>query len=98
MGGARTTETAMNDDTTNLDGGPGPGTATLTDRLSDRERQVLAHYAQGFTYFQIGRRLGITRHTVDTYVRRVRAKTGVTTGAGLVRLGLGLTGRTGPDR
>ncbi|WP_322748468.1 MULTISPECIES: helix-turn-helix transcriptional regulator [unclassified Frankia] len=59
-------------------------------RLSPRERDVLAHFARGFTYSQIGRRLGIADSTVDTYIRRVRAKTGVVNSAELVRLGLKL--------
>ncbi|HET8658087.1 MAG TPA: helix-turn-helix transcriptional regulator [Micromonosporaceae bacterium] len=56
--------------------------------LSAREKEVVVHLSRGLTYFQIGRQLGITAWTVDTYLRRVRAKTGATTGADLVRLGL----------
>jgi DNA-binding NarL/FixJ family response regulator len=43
-------------------------------RLSPRERQVLRHIAHGLTHSQIARRLEISRHTVDTYVKRIRAK------------------------
>jgi DNA-binding CsgD family transcriptional regulator len=45
--------------------------------LSPQERQVLAHMADGLTYSAIARRMQISRHTVDTYFRRIRAKTGV---------------------
>ncbi|MDQ0785204.1 DNA-binding CsgD family transcriptional regulator [Streptomyces sp. B3I8] len=45
--------------------------------LSLRERQVLAHMANGLTYSAIAKRMQISRHTVDTYFRRIRAKTGV---------------------
>ncbi|MEV8517860.1 LuxR C-terminal-related transcriptional regulator [Dactylosporangium sp. NPDC051484] len=42
--------------------------------LSEREEQVLHQVASGLTHGQIASRLGITRHTVDTYVKRIRAK------------------------
>ncbi|WP_239334920.1 response regulator transcription factor [Frankia sp. CiP3] len=57
-------------------------------QLSSREKDVLAHFARGLTYSQIGRKLGIAVSTVDTYMRRVRAKTGAVNTAELVRLGL----------
>ena len=63
--------------------------------LSDRESQVLILFADGFTYGQIGRRMGISARTVDTYLRRIRAKTGAVSGAELVRLGLRLSPRDG---
>ncbi|WP_307630720.1 response regulator transcription factor [Streptomyces turgidiscabies] len=44
--------------------------------LSPREEEVLAHLAQGCTYRMIARRMGLSPHTVDTYVRRLRGKTG----------------------
>lgn len=44
--------------------------------LSRQERQVLAHMADGLTYYAIAKRMQISRHTVDTYFRRIRAKTG----------------------
>ncbi|MFC5955320.1 response regulator transcription factor [Streptomyces pratens] len=44
--------------------------------LSPREKEVLAHLAQGCTYRIIARRMGLSPHTVDTYVRRLRSKTG----------------------
>jgi DNA-binding NarL/FixJ family response regulator len=42
--------------------------------LSEREEQVLHHVARGLTHGQIATRLGLTRHTIDTYVKRIRAK------------------------
>ncbi|MET7614782.1 helix-turn-helix transcriptional regulator [Streptomyces seoulensis] len=45
--------------------------------FSDREREVLFYIAEGFTYVATARRLGLSPHTVDTYVRRIRAKSGV---------------------
>ncbi|MDQ0785254.1 DNA-binding CsgD family transcriptional regulator [Streptomyces sp. B3I8] len=44
--------------------------------LSRRERQVLAHMADGLTYDEIAQHMALSRHTVDTYIRRIRAKTG----------------------
>ena len=58
--------------------------------LSPREQQVLLHFSDGLTYVQISRRLGISSSTVDTYLRRIRAKTGAELGADLVRLGMAL--------
>ncbi|MFD9304068.1 response regulator transcription factor [Streptomyces sp. NPDC060048] len=53
-----------------------------------RERQVLALLAGGETYCGIGRRLGISPHTVDTYLRRLRDKTGTVNRTQLVVLAL----------
>ncbi|MCX5383337.1 LuxR C-terminal-related transcriptional regulator [Streptomyces sp. NBC_00083] len=53
--------------------------------LSAREHQVLRLLARGLTHDQTARRLGISCHTVDTYVKRVRGKLGVGTKAELVR-------------
>ncbi|MEU8774268.1 helix-turn-helix transcriptional regulator [Streptomyces sp. NPDC048606] len=47
--------------------------------LSRREREVLVHLAEGHTYCKIARRMGLSVHTVDTYLRRIRGKTGATT-------------------
>jgi DNA-binding NarL/FixJ family response regulator len=56
--------------------------------LSEREFQVLHHIARGFTHGQIATRLGISPHTVDTYVKRVRAKLGVGNKAELTTVAL----------
>jgi DNA-binding NarL/FixJ family response regulator len=53
--------------------------------LSVRERQVLQHIAAGYTHGQVARRLGISPHTVDTYVKRIRAKLALGNKADLTR-------------
>lgn len=58
-------------------GDQNPASASIRDlmrQLSARERQVLGHVASGLTHQQIGRALGISQHTVDTYVKRIRTK------------------------
>ncbi|MEV5990235.1 helix-turn-helix transcriptional regulator [Streptomyces sp. NPDC052115] len=56
--------------------------------LSHRERQVLAHIAAGLSHKQVARRLGISVHTVSTYLRRIRTKRTAPTVAHLIRLSL----------
>ena len=56
--------------------------------LSEREDQVLRQIAHGLTHGQIATRLGISPHTVDTYVKRIRAKLGVGNKAELTRVAL----------
>jgi DNA-binding NarL/FixJ family response regulator len=53
--------------------------------LSEREKQVLHYIASGYTHGQAARRLGISPHTVDTYVKRIRAKLAVGNKAELTR-------------
>ncbi|WP_329566395.1 response regulator transcription factor [Kitasatospora sp. NBC_01266] len=53
-------------------------TAISGPALAPREQEVLALLAQGETYGAIARRLGVSPHTVDTYLRRLRSKTGTT--------------------
>ncbi|MFC0527556.1 helix-turn-helix transcriptional regulator [Phytohabitans kaempferiae] len=67
-------------------------------RLSRRESQVLRQLAHGLTHGQIARRLGISPHTVDTYVKRIKAKLGVGNKAELTRAALlgWLPGESGP--
>lgn len=55
------------------------------DSLSPRELQVLHYIAKGMTHSQISRRLDISHHTVDTYVKRIRAKIGAGNKAELTR-------------
>jgi DNA-binding NarL/FixJ family response regulator len=70
----------------------GASVATRADttghQLSDREDQVLRQIARGLTHGQIATRLGISPHTVDTYVKRIRAKLGVGNKAELTRAAL----------
>ncbi len=54
--------------------------------LSRREREVLALLARGETYGTIARHMGLSPHTVDTYLRRLRDKTGATNRTQLVCL------------
>ena len=56
--------------------------------LSEREEQVLRQIAHGFTHGQVATRLGISPHTVDTYVKRIRSKLGVGNKAELTRAAL----------
>jgi DNA-binding CsgD family transcriptional regulator len=58
--------------------------------LSPREQEVLRHIADGFTHGQAAYRIGISHHTVDTYVKRIRVKLGVGNKAQLVRAALAL--------
>jgi DNA-binding CsgD family transcriptional regulator len=54
--------------------------------LTPRELQVLWHVAQGSTYARTARCMGISVHTVDAYLRRIRGKLGVATRAEMIRL------------
>ncbi|MEV0232203.1 response regulator transcription factor [Nonomuraea sp. NPDC050786] len=71
-------------DTASLAGMSEPATLAL----SEREQQVLRRISQGLTHSQIATRLGISRHTVDTYVKRIRAKLGAGNKAELTRAAL----------
>ncbi|WP_029891367.1 response regulator transcription factor [Polycyclovorans algicola] len=57
---------------------PTPGPEDPTTSLSDREREVLNLLAKGFAYQEIAELLGISTHTVRTYVRRLYEKLQVT--------------------
>ncbi|MEV4706181.1 response regulator transcription factor [Actinoplanes sp. NPDC049316] len=67
-----------------------------TQHLSEREEQVLRQISCGLTHGQIATRLGISPHTVDTYVKRIRAKLGAGNKAELTRAALlgGMVGDT----
>ncbi|GAB2611704.1 DNA-binding response regulator [Paractinoplanes abujensis] len=56
--------------------------------LSPREQSIVGLVAQGLTHEQIGRRLLISKHTVDTYVKRARTKLGAGNKADLTRAAL----------
>ncbi len=50
-----------------------PGPVAVPDAealLSPQERQVLTYSAKGFSFEEIARMLGVSRHTVMTYVKR----------------------------
>lgn len=58
-------------------GGPAAGEAPASRpeaSLSPREAEVLQLVAKGFSYEEIAGRLGVSRHTVLTFVRRIYAK------------------------
>jgi DNA-binding CsgD family transcriptional regulator len=61
-----------------------------TSQLSPREREVLEHVSNGLTYGQIAHRMGVSHYTVDTYLHRIRVKTGATSTAQLTRLAMHL--------
>lgn len=44
---------------------------------SPREKQITEYLVMGHTYGSIAHRLGISPHTVDTYVRRIKVKLSV---------------------
>jgi DNA-binding NarL/FixJ family response regulator len=67
---------------------PAERTEASGHHLSEREEQVLRQISRGLTHGQIATRLGISPHTVDTYVKRIRAKLGVGNKAELTRAAL----------
>ncbi|MGW2563010.1 response regulator transcription factor [Streptomyces sp. NPDC001514] len=66
------------------------GPAAARSVLAPRERETLRHIAQGCTYLQTARHMGVSRHTVDAYLRRIRAKLGISSTAELTRLAVSL--------
>ncbi len=58
------------------------------DRLSDREQSVVVLTARGFNGPEIGRQLGITAKTVDTYKQRIEEKLGLSHRSEYVRFAL----------
>jgi DNA-binding NarL/FixJ family response regulator len=59
-----------------------------TEQLSDREREVLAFTAEGFSSSEIGKKLFLSPKTVDTYRARIMQKLGLTHRSELVRFAL----------
>lgn len=64
--------------------------AAQANGLTPRERDIIAMIARGLTHKQIGTNLNLSKATVDTYVHRVRQKTGSANKAGLTRLAIEL--------
>lgn len=58
------------------------------NNLSPREREVLQLVAQGFPSATIGRRLGLSVSTVDTYRSRLKVKLGVDNTVDLVKFAI----------
>jgi DNA-binding CsgD family transcriptional regulator len=63
---------------------------TAAPALTPREVETLRHIASGRTYLQAARQMGLSQHTVDAYLRRIRAKLNVNTTAELTRLAITL--------
>lgn len=59
--------------------------ATGTNPLSDREREVLNLVARGYTYRQVGKELFIAEKTVENHVRNILGKLHLTRRAELIR-------------
>ena len=58
------------------------------DKLTEREREVLAHTVEGFSSSEIGKKLFISPKTVDTYRSRIMEKLGLHHRSELVRFAL----------
>ncbi|MFG2873653.1 response regulator transcription factor [Streptomyces sp. NPDC048337] len=67
-----------------------PHTQAPATALAPREQEALRHIAAGRTYLQTARTMGLSKHTVDAYLRRIRAKLNVHTTAELTRLAVSL--------
>lgn len=78
-------------------GGPPAAAAAAQARLTEREEQVLALTAEGYSNVEIGARLYLSTKTVDTYRQRIMEKLGLHHRAELVRYALdrGLLGPRG---
>jgi DNA-binding NarL/FixJ family response regulator len=64
------------------------GEASPIEKLSDREREVLALTAEGYSSGEIGKKLFLSPKTVDTYRARLMQKLGLSHRSELVRLAL----------
>jgi two-component system, NarL family, response regulator NreC len=62
-----------------------PAEADPLARLTERERDVMAYTAEGFSSSEIGEKLFISPKTVDTYRSRIMEKLGLTHRSELVR-------------
>ena len=64
------------------------GEASPIEKLSERERELLALTAEGYSSGEIGKKLYLSPKTVDTYRARLMQKLGLTHRSELVRLAL----------
>ncbi|MFD6226035.1 response regulator transcription factor [Streptomyces sp. NPDC060232] len=64
--------------------------ATAAPTLAPREQEALRHIAAGHTYHQTARHMGLSTHTVDAYLRRIRAKLNINTTAEMTRMAIAL--------
>jgi DNA-binding NarL/FixJ family response regulator len=60
-------------------------------KLAPREVEALGHIARGLTHAQAAKRMGVRESTVDTYVKRVRAKLNLGNKAELTRKAIELS-------
>lgn len=67
-----------------------PQTEAPAPTLAPRERETLRLIASGCTYLQAARQMGLSKHTVDAYLRRIRAKLNINNTAELTRLAVSL--------
>ncbi|MEV7616671.1 helix-turn-helix transcriptional regulator [Streptomyces sp. NPDC089799] len=67
-----------------------PQTEAPATALAPREQEALRHIAAGCTYLQTARNMGLSKHTVDAYLRRIRTKLGINTTAEMVRTAIAL--------
>ncbi|MFJ7159919.1 response regulator transcription factor [Streptomyces sp. NPDC101118] len=58
--------------------------------LAPREEEALRHIAAGCTYLQTARNMGLSKHTVDAYLRRIRAKLGISSTAEMTRMAIAM--------
>ena len=65
-----------------------PHAAGPLERLSEREREVMALTAEGYSSAEVGKKLFLSPKTVDTYRARLMQKLGLSHRAELVRLAL----------
>ena len=73
-----------------------PGEEDPLEKLTDREREVLAFTVEGFSSSEIGKKLFISPKTVDTYRARIMEKLNLHHRSELVRFAL-KTGLLKPD-
>jgi two-component system response regulator NreC len=62
--------------------------ASPLDELSEREREVMALTAEGYSSSEIGKKLFLSSKTVDTYRARLMQKLGLTHRSELIKLAL----------
>ncbi|MFD8889531.1 response regulator transcription factor [Streptomyces sp. NPDC059566] len=67
-----------------------PQTEATAPVLAPREQEALRHIAAGCTYLQTARQMGLSKHTVDAYLRRIRAKLNINTTAEMTRMAISM--------
>ncbi|MGW6985269.1 response regulator transcription factor [Streptomyces sp. NPDC054932] len=67
-----------------------PQTEAAVPTLAPREQEALRHIAAGCTYLQTARQMGLSKHTVDAYLRRIRAKLNINSTAEMTRLAISM--------